>query len=368
MYKNKDKKKIIFFMPSFEGGGVEKNITIIANYFAKKKQDVSIITASKHSKKLIDNSINLINPKSNFWDNYGRIPKYFVCILLLLFEYKNNKNFNVFCFQSNILCIIFCRIFNIKIIVRPNSSPSGWSENFIKKKIFSKVLSWSNVVIVNSLDFKKELKKKFNLKSICIYNPLNINDIKKLSKKKINFNFFNKSYLNLISIGRLVDQKDHITLLKSINLIKNKIKVKLLILGNGNQRLNLDTYIKKNNLEKIVKIKDRVFNPYPFILKSDIMILTSKFEGLPNVLLEGLSLNKFIISSNCPTGPKEILDNGKGGLLFKVSDFKDLAKKIIIHKEQKKKLSKLKKFGVKRLYRFDYKNNLEKYYKSFKEL
>ena len=79
------------------------------------------------------------------------------------FEYKNNKNFNVFCFQSNILCIIFCRIFNIKIIVRPNSSPSGWSENFIKK-IFSKVLSWSNIVIVNSLEFKKELKKNLILK------------------------------------------------------------------------------------------------------------------------------------------------------------------------------------------------------------
>ena len=368
MYKNKDKKKIVFFMPSFEGGGVEKNITLIANYFVKKKLNVSLITASKHAKKHINNSINFINPKNNLWDSYGRIPKYFVCILLLFREYENNKNFNVFCFQGNILCIIFCRIFNIKIIVRPNSSPSGWSDNFIKKKIFSKVLSWSNGVIVNSLEFKKELKEKFNLKSVCIYNPLNINDIKKLSKKKINFGFFNKNYLNLISIGRLVYQKDHISLLKSIDLIKKKIKIRLLIFGDGDQKFNLKNYIKKNDLQKIVKIKSRVFNPYPYILKSDIMILTSKFEGLPNVLLEGLALNKFIISSNCPTGPKEILDNGKGGLLFKVGEFKDLAKKILNYKKQKKSLNKLKKFGVKRLHRFDYKNNLENYYKVLKEL
>ena len=92
------------------------------------------------------------------------------------------------------------------------------------------------------------------------------------------------------------------------------------------------------------------------------MILTSRFEGLPNVLLESLALNKFIISSDCPTGPKEILDYGKGGILFKVGDFNDLGKKIIKYKKQKKKLNNLKKFGVRRLKRFDYKKNLDNYY------
>ena len=362
MYKNKDKKKIIFFMPSFEGGGVEKNIVLIANYFIKKKLNISLITTSKDAKKKIDKKVHFICPFNLSWNNYGRIPKYIICILLLFKEYKKDKNFKVFCFQGNILCIIFCKIFNLKVIIRPNSSPSGWSNNILKKIVFTKILSWADKIIVNSIEFKKQLKKYLNLNSVCIYNPLNTFEIKKLSKKKINFSFFNKNNLNLISIGRLVYQKDHITLLKSINLIKKKIKLKLLIFGEGDQKTNLINYIKKNNLNKIVKIKGRIENPYPYILKSDVMILTSRFEGLPNVLLEGLLLNKFIISSNCPTGPNEILDNGKGGMLFKVGDFSELGKKILKYKIQKNKINNLKKFGVRRLNRFDYKKNLDDYY------
>ena len=368
MYKNKDKKKIIFFMPSFEGGGVEKNIILITNHFIKKKLNVSLITASKHAKKNINNSVSFISPKNSFWEKYGRPLKYLICIFLLYKEYKNNNNFRVFSFQGNIICIIICKLLNIKVIIRPNSSPSGWSNNFLKKILFSKIFSWSDKIVVNSHEFKKELKEKFNLNCICIYNPLNIFEIKKLSKKKILFNFFNRKCLNLISIGRLVYQKDHLSLLKSINLIKDEIKVRLLIFGDGNLKSNLIKFIKKNNMEKVVKIKNRVQNPYPYILKSDVMILTSRFEGLPNVLLEGLALDSFIISTNCPTGPKEILDNGKGGLLFKIGDFEELAKKIKIYNKQKNKMNKLRKYGVKRLFRFDYKKNLDSYYNIFKNL
>ncbi len=368
MYKNKDKKKIIIFMPSFEGGGVEKNVVIITNYFAKKKLDVSLITASKNVKKKFDRRINFISPPNNSWDGYGRIPKYLISLFLLFKKFKNDKNLKIFCFQGNILCIIFCKIFNLKILIRPNSSPSGWSNNIFKRILFAKILSWADKIIVNSIEFKKQLKKNLNLNSDCIYNPLNTFEIKKLSKKKINFSFFKKNYINLISIGRLVHQKDHISLLKSINSIKNKIKIRLLIFGEGDQKKNLVDYINKNSLNKIVKIKNRIENPYPYILKSDIMVLTSKFEGLPNVLLEGLTLNKFIISSDCPTGPNEILDNGKGGLLFKVGDYLDLANKILQCKKQKKKINNLKKFAVRRLNRFDYKKNLDNYYNIIKNL
>ena len=349
-------------MPSFEGGGVEKNIILVANYFIKKKLNISLITSSKSVKK-ISKKVKFIYPIGGFWNSYGRIPKYLICIFLLFIEYRKNKNFKVFCFQGNILCIIFCKLFNIKIIIRPNSSPSGWSKNLFKKKVFSKILSWSNLIIVNSFKFQKEIKMKFNLNSICIYNPLNTREINSLSKSKINFKFFKNNHINLISIGRLVSQKDHITLLKAINHIKNKLKLKLLIIGEGDQKKNLLSYIKENNLEKIVKIKDRTENPFPYIAKSEIMILSSRFEGLPNILLEALALKKFIISSDCPTGPKEILDSGKGGFLFKVGNFKDLAMKILIYKEQKTKCEKMKRFALKRINRFNFEKNLSKYYK-----
>ena len=352
-------------MPSMEGGGVEKNIILIANYFIKKNPSISIISSSKFVRKKFNKKINFIAPISNLWSRLGRFPKYLICIFLLFKEYKKDKNFNVFCFQGNIICIIFCKIFQIKIIIRPNSSPSGWSKNLFKKVLFLKILSWSNLIIVNSYKFKKEIKIRFNLKSTCIYNPLNIKEIVKLSNKKINFEFFRNDSLNLISVGRLVYQKDHITLLKAINYLKNRLKLKLLIIGEGDQKLKLLSFIKENNLEKNVKIKDRLENPFPFIKKSEIVVLSSKFEGLPNILLEALALKKFIISSDCPTGPSEILDSGRGGLLFKVGNFKDLAKKILIYKKQKKKCEKMKKISLKGIQRFDLNKNLLKYYNVF---
>lgn len=366
MYTNEMKKRIIFYMPSFEGGGVEKNIIMIANYFISKKANISLITTSNKIKSKFHKKIKIITPKSNFWGNKKRFFKYFVSIVLLLKEYFKNKNFKVFCFQGNISCIIFCKILKIEIIIRPNSSPSGWSGNNLKRIIFSKIFSLANKIVVNSYAFKKELKNEFNLNSKCIYNPLNINQIKYLSKKKIKFNFFKKNSFNLISVGRLAEQKDHITTLKAVNNIKNKINLKLLIVGDGGQKNNLLNYINKHKLNNIVKIYKRIDNPFPLILKSDVMVLASKFEGLPNILLEALVLKRFIISSDCPTGPSEILDKGKGGILFEVGNYLDLSKKILFLKKNYRYCQTKKIFAYNRIVRFDFKKNLENYYNLFK--
>ena len=77
------------------------------------------------------------------------------------------------------------------------------------------------------------------------------------------------------------------------------------------RKKNLMKYIVKNNLERKVKIIDFKDNPFTYLNKADV-VHTAKFEGLPNVLLEALSLKKFIIATNCPTGPSEILSRGKG--------------------------------------------------------
>ena len=234
-----------------------------------------------------------------------------------------------FLFQANIYCIILCKILGIKIIVRSNSSPSGWYHNFIKKTIYKKIISLADEVIVNSLDFKKQMQRNFNIKVKCIFNPLNKEEIIKNSKRKTNNRFFDskKKILKILNIGRLTEQKDQITLLKAANLMKKNINYRLLILGSGIKKGELEKYINNNNLNKFVKIKEFIQNPYPFIKKADIFILSSKYEGLPNVLLEAATLKKIIFSTNCPTGPKEILVKGKGGFLFKIGDYRDLVKK-----------------------------------------
>ena len=360
------KKNLVIFVPSIEGGGVEKNFFIISNFLANKFNNVYLVTAEKNISHLISKKIILINPKSNFWSKRGRLLKYFICLYLLLKINFKLKKFLIFSFQANTYCILFSKIFNQKIVSRSNSSSEGWSKNPIKKILYKIILNLADKVIVNSLDFKKELDTKFNLKTTCIYNPLNKNEIIKKSKYKNSFSFFEKKTkeIKIMTVGRFTDQKDHITFIKSLNILKIKnFNFKAVIMGRGINKNKINETIKKNKLSSFVKIIKFNNNPYKYLRYCDLFVLTSKFEGLPNVLLEAMTLKKFIISSRCPTGPREILNNGKYGFLFKVGDYKELAKKIIIYKKNQKKNNSMINLGYKNLDRFDYKKNLNKYYK-----
>ena len=356
------KKDLIIFMPSIEGGGVEKNLFIISNYLSSKIKNISIITTGIKYRKNFK-KINFITPKSLFWENTSRRIKYFICLLILSLILLKNKNYVVFAFQANLYCTLVCKFFGIKIIVRSNSSPSGWSKNFIKKYLYKKILSYTDKIIVNSIDFKKQFKDFFSVNAYCIYNPLNKKEIIRKSRAKIKLNFFKKTdnSLKIINVARFTDQKDQLTLLKGLNLLKKKINFKALIIGKGINEKKLINYIKEKGLNKKIKLLKFQSNPYKFINSSDLFILSSKFEGLPNVLLEAMVLKKFIISTNCPTGPKEILFNGKGGELVPVGDYKAISKKILFFKKNQNKLNKKIIFSYKSLYRFDYKSNLNKY-------
>tara|TARA_B100000700_G_scaffold330262_1_gene455605 strand:+ start:1797 stop:2933 length:1137 start_codon:yes stop_codon:yes gene_type:complete len=361
------KKKIIIFMPSIEGGGVEKNLFIVTNHLATKIKNLYLISISKKYKKKFHKSVNFITLNSNFWDNFGRKMKYILSIFLLIKLFLKDRKVIVFAFQANIYCVIVCKIFFVKVITRSNTAPIGWSNNILKRFLFKFFLNLSDKIIVNSVEFKKNLKKELSLESDCIYNPLNFSEIIKKSKSKSK-KIFTNNKLKILNIGRLTNQKDQITILKALNIIKKKINFEMIIVGRGILKEELLNFIRLNNLTKKVKIMDFVENPFPLIKQSDLFILSSKYEGLPNVLLEALVLKKFIISSNCRTGPKEILINGKGGLLFKIGNYTQLAKQIIYFNKNKATCKKLLKKSTKALYRFDYKTNLEKYFQLVKSI
>ena len=358
-------KKLILFIPSIEGGGVEKNFFIISNFLASKIDKTFLITAEKNLVKKLAN-IEIIYPKSNFWRKKGRFRKYIICIFLLIKTLIKKRISLVFSFQANLYAILICRLFGTKIISRSNSSPSGWSNNFIKRVIYKIGLNLANIIVVNSIEFKNEMRKKFSVNPIHIYNPLNKKEILKLSKKKVK-NLYPKNVLKIINVGRLVDQKDQLTILKAVNEIKNLYKFKLILIGRGVNLKRIKEYIKIKKLSNQVKVF-YTSNPMPYIKQADIFILSSKYEGLPNVLLESIALNKMIISSDCPTGPKEILLKGKAGLLFKVGKYKELSKKIIFYINNKKECKKMLNIANKKIYRFEYKINLKKYLNLVKKI
>ena len=359
---DKNEKKLILFMPSMEGGGVEKNLIIIANYLAKNIKNISLITFDKKFNNKFDKKINIINSNYSNKKKYSKYFKYFISICMLIKEISGYKQSLVFSFQANIYVIILSIFFNFKIITRSNSSPSGWGNNVIKKYLFKFFFKYAKEIVVNSHHFKKEFQNVFNVKTLLIYNPLDKSEIVKKSKKFLNFKFFDDAgSLKIINIARFTDQKDHITLLKSFEIVVREKKSKLLIMGYGNNKEIIDDFIKEKKLNDYIKVIDFQDNPYNYLNKADIFVLTSKFEGLPNVLLEAQVLKKFIISSDCPTGPKEILKSGKYGDLFEVGDYKNLAKQILkFNKKSKIYRSKIK-LAYNSLDRFDYSKNCKKY-------
>lgn len=354
-------KKLVIFMPSIEGGGVEKNLFIISNFLALKLEKTKLITASRSYNKKFSN-LEIINPSLNVEKFKYRRLKYLFCLIELIKILILNRDYVVFAFQANLYCAVICKIFGVKVIVRSNSSPSGWALTPFRKTIFKIFLKIPDRIIVNSFEFKNEYKKLFNINTYCIYNPLNKEEIIKKSKKKINFKYFkNFKKLKIVFIGRLVDQKDPITFIKALNILKDILPFRTLIIGKGILKVRMTKFISKNKLSKNIKFLNWKENPYNYLKCSDILVLTSKYEGLPNVLLEAISLKKFVISTRCKTGPAEILDNGKGGFLFKVGNYKELADKIISYSKSKK-FCKLKIiYAFKRLNRFNLNNNLKLY-------
>ncbi len=358
--QKKTHKKIVIFIPSIEYGGVEKNLYILIDYLKKIYPQIFIVTASKINKKVNQKNVKVIRPKYNFWDRKSRLLKSLISSYLMIKRFKK-REILVVSFQSNIFSIIVSRLMIWPIIIRLNTSPEKYINNLFKSFFFKNFYSLSDEIIVNSFEFRKNLKKIFKLNSSVILNPFIKN---KLKKKRLNF-FKNFKGLKIINIGRLTDQKDHLTLLKSIKMIvdKKKIDLKLSIIGKGKNLLSIKNFIRKNNLRQKVNLYGYKANAERYIVYSDLFILSSKFEGLPNTLIEAQSSRVPIISSDCPSGPKEILLNGKLGILFKTGDHKDLYKKILLFNKNKKKYIKQASSAQKYLKRFDYKFNLSKYRK-----
>ena len=335
----KFKKKILIYFPSIENGGVETNFfNIINNKKFQKNIDFKIITFN-YDKRLRKYKNKVLCVFKNF-NIKSRIVKLILSFLLLI--YYSNKNKIIFSFQSSILAIIASKLKGSKVIIRLNTSPYKYIDNFIKKKIFSFFYLKSNYIICNSIAFKIELKKLLNVNAIYINNLINFDKVKKLSSYKIKDNFFkNFSGVKILSIGRLTDQKNFFLSLRVISKIYKKFNLKYLILGSGHLKNEIEKFIKKNNLSKVVKLVEFQQNPYPFIRSSDIILLTSKYEGMPNVLLEAILLKKIFISSDCPTGPKEVAKISKNqGILFKNNSPESLKTKLISIIKNKKFLKK----------------------------
>ncbi len=359
----KIEKNLVIFSPSIDRGGVEKNLFLITEFLSKRLPNLSLITSNFKDKKKFSKKIKIYTPPKNYLNFENRLLRNIICTIILLKLISTKKQFSLLSFNANIFATIVAKIFSINVIVRINTSHKKWATNFFKRSIFKFFLKYPDEIIVNSRELKKEIDKEFRVNSECIHNPLNKSEILKSIKIKKNIFRVDKKTLKILFIGRLVDQKDPFTFIRAIKNIPKNIKYKSFIVGSGYLKEKISKFIRENNLsDKLIQV-DYTKEVMQYLNQCDLFILSSKFEGLPNVLLEAQFLKKFIISTNCPTGPKEILLNGKAGDLIKSNSPKALTQKIInFHKNKKKNFNKEKiLLGYKQLQRFDFDVNCKKY-------
>ncbi len=124
----------------------------------------------------------------------------------------------------------------------------------------------------------------------------------------------------ILTCGRLSKQKNHRLLIKALSKIRNDINGKLVIIGEGEERTNLEKYISQERLTDHVFLLGWVENPFPYMTICDVFALSSDYEGLGNVLVEALMCGTPIVSTDCPHGPREILENGRYGRLVPCGD------------------------------------------------
>jgi glycosyltransferase involved in cell wall biosynthesis len=130
----------------------------------------------------------------------------------------------------------------------------------------------------------------------------------------------------IITIGRLVPQKDQACLLRAFALMAARLDADLVIVGTGSERPALQQLVRQYAIEDRVHFAGHQSNPYPLLARADLFVLSSRFEGMPNVLIEALACGLPVVSTDCPSGPREILADGAYGQLVPVGDAERLAR------------------------------------------
>ena len=162
-----------------------------------------------------------------------------------------------------------------------------------------------------------------------IYNPVITPELRRKALAPPNHPWLKQQSIPVIlAVGRLTPQKDYPNLLRAFALLRQKRPVRLLILGEGPERSVLETLAKQLGIESDIHLPGFAENPYPMMAGASVYVLSSRWEGLPTVLIEALYCSTPVVATNCPSGPSEILLGGKYGTLVDVGDSSALAQAI----------------------------------------
>src|SRR4030042_2168673 len=324
--KSKGKIKVLFFISSLDGGGAERVMVDILHHIDKGKIEPSLVLLYPYDnspyKQYLpeDIKVTIVKRKS---DSFIDMMKQFAAFIQTVFREKPHVILSMLT-HNNIMAILSAMLFKIKVIVCEhiilceNIKTREWKKIlWIPVAPLVKVLyRFADQIISVSNGIKDDLIKEFNIpayKIQTIYNPIDLRRITELSSMPPEHPFFKDHIPIVIAIGRLARQKGFDTLIKAFSLVIPKVNARLIMLGDGPERESLEEMVKDLGLIDKVSFAGFQNNPYKFLSRADVFVLSSNYEGLPMVILEAMACGAPIISTDCRSGPCEIFENGKYG-------------------------------------------------------
>lgn len=337
MSKNKN---ILILCASMQKGGAERVISLILKEL-ENEQNIRVHFMMMEYGIEYDlpkyiTPIILSNSKKSGIQKLLELP--FVAWKLKKYIKENNINIVMsFLYRPNYINIL-AKMFgnNHKSIINIRQTTSRYlSEGLLGKVnlfLINNLFDKADLIISNSKGVDEDLKSIINIttNTKVINNPVDIEYInsKKSICEDVDFDFKeDKKYI--ISVSRLIKQKRNIDLIKAFfELQKEDDNLEVLFLGDGILKNDLINECVKLNIENKVRFLGNVKNPFYYLSRSDLFVLTSEFEGFPNVLVEAMTCGLPVISSDCKSGPREILEDEKYGLLYPVGDIDTLIEKM----------------------------------------
>ena len=320
-------------MPDLNQGGAERVITTLCNELDRTKFCLKLVLFKKEGYYLnhLKDDVEIIEL------NISRIRYSIFKIIPLINKLKPDIVFTGWGEISAFLSPLIPFFSKTKFVTRETNVVS---KHVTRKEILFFYRFYNNFhqIIAQSDDMKNDLIDNFKIHSskiIKINNPVDFEMINRLKEENIEQGN-NTSYKNIVSIGNLSQRKGFDLLLNVFSYLKNE-PIKLTIFGDGRDKEQL--LIQKNDLQlDNVSFFGKVNNPFPFVKQADLFILSSRYEGFPNVLLEAGACGTYSLANNAPGGINEIIQEGVNGEIYDINDTEGFASRIkqILNKSYQK--------------------------------
>ena len=328
-------RHIAIFIRYLPMGGVQKIAVRLANEFVKRGHTVDLVLA-KGKGALADEvhpEVKMVDlNKNRVWLALPALGKYLLRRrpqALLSLGFSANV-------LSSVLNVLIPHDFGVFISVRSNTSRLAkndkmWYSRWVPSitRVFYPLADKIIAVSEGVLEDLSSISPRAGRRGCVIYNPVFNSEVLRKAEEPVSHPWFEEKDVPIIlGVGRLTPQKNFDLLLRAFKRVRREKEARLIVLGDGNQRENLEARIEALDLGGRVDLHGFVDNPYPFMRRASLLVLSSDYEGLPSVPIQALACGCPVVTTDCPSGPREILDDGTWGRLVPVGDEEALAEAI----------------------------------------